>query len=121
MALRRPIVSVEGWRRQLPVGDKLPHTLIDGLPGGIRVDTTTTTNKTLAPFERCAVTVPGVTITLPASPSTGDEVVVSVGGFEDTEIAGNGEQIMGQTGPAVINRAWATAHLYFDGITWRLA
>lgn len=83
-------------------------------------ETTTAASKTLAPFERCTVTAAGLTITLPASPSDGDEVAISVGNFTDTLIARNGQQILGRSEDAIINVAYQTAHLYFKGF-WRLA
>lgn len=63
--------------------------------GALTLNTTTTsTSKTLINGEQCAVTTAAQTITLPATPSIGDNVTVFVGNFTDTIIAGNGSNIM---------------------------
>lgn len=57
---------------------------------------TTATSKTLVNREICTVLGAGLTVTLPASPSAGWEVGVGVGGtFTNTQVAGNGANIMG--------------------------
>ena len=84
-------------------------------------NTTTATSKTIVVNERVTVTAAAQTITLPASPVSGDEVTIVVGDFDDTQIAGNGKQILGKAGPAVVNLAFATAHLFYNGTDWRFA
>lgn len=86
-------------------------------------ESTTAVSKTLAVRERCSVTAAGQTITLPPSPTAGDEVCVSVGNFADTTVAGNGSQIRtpnGDDASAIINKAYATVGFYFDGTHWRV-
>jgi len=57
--------------------------------------TTTAVSKTLANRERCTVTANGQTITLPASPSAGWEVTITLAGaFISTVVARNGSNIM---------------------------
>lgn len=60
--------------------------------------TTTSSNKTLVNREHCTVYqgASAITLTLPASPSPGWEVGISLtGDFEDTVIGRNGSKIMG--------------------------
>ena len=67
-------------------------TTITTLRSGI---TTTAVSKTLVNREYCEVVGAGVTVTLPANPSTGWEVSVGVGTFTNTVVARNGSNIMG--------------------------
>lgn len=81
--------------------------------------TTTATSKTLVDRERVTVTAAGQTITLPASPTDGTEVWISVGDFDDTIIARNGYTIAGVADDRIINKANTTVGLYYHGGTWR--
>ena len=65
--------------------------------------TTTATSKTLVNGEQCVVTAATQTLTLPASPSTGDNVSIFVGAFTDTVIGRNGSNIMGLAEDLTIN------------------
>ena len=93
-----------------------------GLNSLYDVISTTATSKTLVNREYCTVTASGQTITLPASPSAGWEVVISVGDFTDTVIGRNSQNIMGVAENMTINVANATVNLVFIDTTrgWRI-
>lgn len=81
------------------------------------------TNKTLVNRELCIVTNPGCTITLPASPSTGWEVVVGVGSFTNTVIGRNASNIMALAEDMTIDRQYAVMNFVYSGDAsqgWRL-
>jgi hypothetical protein len=85
--------------------------------------TTTATSKTLAAGEFCTVTAATQTITLPATPSAGDNVTISVGDFTDTIIARNGVNIMGLAENLTIDVANAGITLAYSGDAtqgWRI-
>jgi hypothetical protein len=85
--------------------------------------TTTAISKTLVNRERCTVTAAGLTITLPASPSAGSEVAVTVvGAITNTIIARNGQNIMSIAEDFIIDRADVTVTLYYVDATrgWRV-
>ena len=85
--------------------------------------TTTSVSKTLINRERCAVIAAGLTITLPASPSAGSEVSVTIAGnFTNTIIARNGQNIMSLAEDFTIDRADVTVTLYYVDATrgWRI-
>lgn len=85
--------------------------------------TTTSISKTLVNREFCTVTSEGQTITLPASPSPGWEVVISVGDFYKTVINRNGQNIMGLSENMTINVRNVTVNLVFvDSVRgWRIS
>jgi hypothetical protein len=85
--------------------------------------TTTAVNKTLVNREFCTVTASGKTITLPASPSAGWEVVISVEDFIDTVVGRNGENIMGLAEDMTIDVRNSTSNLVFIDATrgWRFS
>ena len=85
--------------------------------------TTTAVNKTLVNRERCTVTASGLTLTLPATPSVGSEVTITVGGsFVDTVFDRNGSNIMSTAENMTINRANVSVTLYYVDATrgWRI-
>jgi hypothetical protein len=85
--------------------------------------TTTAIDKTLVDKERCSVTAAGLTITLPASPSAGAEVSITIAGaFTDTVIARNGSNIMSLAENMTIDTAEITVTLYYVDATrgWRI-
>ena len=82
--------------------------------------TTTSTSKTLGTGERCHVDTAGQTITLPATPLSGDIVGVVVGDFDDTVVARNGSTIMGAAEDFTIDSAYASVDFQYIGSTWRL-
>ena len=85
--------------------------------------TTTAVSKTLVNRERCTVTAAGLTITLPASPTAGSEVAVTVvAAITNTIIARNGLKIMSLDEDFTIDRADVTVTLYYVDATrgWRV-
>jgi len=85
--------------------------------------TTTAISKTLVNRERCTVTAAGLTITLPASPTAGSEVAVTIAGaITNTIIARNGLNIMSRAEDLTIDRADVTVTLYYVDATrgWRV-
>ena len=85
--------------------------------------TATAISKTLVNREHCTVTAAGQTITLPASPSAGWEVVVIIGGnFINTVVARNGQNIMGLAENITMDKAYAAMNFLFVDATrgWRI-
>jgi hypothetical protein len=84
--------------------------------------TVTATGKTLANRENCTVTASGQTITLPASPSPGWEVLIGVGNFTDTIVGRNGQNIMSLAENLTINSRNVSVNLIFIDATrgWRI-
>lgn len=85
--------------------------------------TTTSSNKTLVNREHCTALANNITITLPASPSAGWEVVVVVGGnFNNITIGRNGQNIMGIAENMIIDLAYASINFTFIDSTrgWRV-
>jgi hypothetical protein len=85
--------------------------------------TTTAVGKTLANRERCTVTASGQTITLPASPSAGNEVTVTIGGtFTNTVLARNGSNIMSLAEDMTLDKANVSVTFYYVDATrgWRV-
>lgn len=84
--------------------------------------TSTATSKTLVNREHCTVTASGQTITLPASPSAGWEVVITVGNFTNTVVGRNGSNIMDLAENMTLDRAYAAMNfLYVDATRgWRV-
>lgn len=101
------------------------YGITDGGSGtGFSVFSTTATSKTLVNGEHCTITAAGQTLTLPASPSAGNMVRVTIGGsFTDTIIAqGGGLPIMGLAQNLTINISNITVTLFYVDSTygWRL-
>ena len=94
-----------------------------GLQSLYDVVSTTATSKTLVNREYCTVTASAQTITLPASPTAGNEVVISVGNFTDTVIGRNSQNIMGLAENTTINVQNSTVNLVFVDATrgWRIS
>lgn len=85
--------------------------------------TVTATGKTLANRERCTITASGQTLTLPATPSAGNEVTITVAGtFTDTVIGRNGSNIMSLAENMTIDKADVSVTLYYVDATrgWRV-
>jgi len=92
-------------------------------PLGDYIITVTATGKTLANRERCTITASGQTLTLPASPSAGNEVTVTIAGtFLDTVVARNGSNIMSLAEDMTIDKADVSVTLYYVDATrgWRV-
>lgn len=85
--------------------------------------TTTAVSKTLVNREYCTVTAAGLTITLPAAPFAGSEVVISVGDFSNTVVGRNGQNIMGFAEDCTINVPNSTLDLIYIDSTrgWRIS
>lgn len=80
--------------------------------------TTTAVSKTIADNEFCTVTAAGQTITLPATPTAGDRVIVGVKNFTNTIVARNGVNIMSLAENITIDIANTTlALIYVDATT----
>jgi len=78
----------------------------------------TVTNRTVY-----CVTAAGQTITLPASPSAGNEVVIINGGaFTNTIVARNGQNIMGLAENLTLDKEYAAMTFIFTDATrgWRV-
>jgi len=78
-----------------------------------------TDNDSTSPNDHQWVSVltPGTTITLPANPTDGMEIRISVGNFTNTVVAGNGAKIMNDTADLTIDVAYKTVTLIYDGLT----
>lgn len=79
-------------------------------------------NTTLVNRDFCEVTGAGLTITLPASPTVGNEVQIGVGTFVDTVVDRNGSNIMSLGENLTIDSKYANvAFLYVGGtVGWRI-
>jgi hypothetical protein len=88
--------------------------------GDLITYTTTAVSKTLANMEHCTVTAATQTITLPASPSEGFECYISVGAFDYTVLARNGQTIMGVAEDMQIDKNLVTVTARFTIGTWRI-
>lgn len=85
--------------------------------------TTTAVSKTLANRERCTVTAAAQTITLPASPSAGNEVTITIDGtFTNTVVARNGSNIMSLAENMTVDKANVSVTFYYVDATrgWRI-
>jgi len=82
-------------------------------------------NTTLQNRDCCVVTGDGVTVTLPASPVAGNEVLIIVGGnFTNTVVGRNSQYIMGLAENMTLDTAYAAMNFVHSGITtvgWRVA
>jgi len=69
------------------------------------------------------VSAPTQTITLPVSPTIGQRVMVTVGNFEDTVIAGNGSNIMASATDFTMDAAYLSIQFIYIDITqgWIIA
>ena len=86
--------------------------------------TTTATNKTLVNREFCTVTADNLTLTLPANPASGWEVMISIAGlYNGTVVGRNGQNIMGLAENMTIDAAFSTINLVYIDSTrgWRLS
>ena len=80
-------------------------------------------STTLQNRDFCQVTVDLCTITLPASPVAGNEVVVGVQTFSNTVIGRNSQNIMGLAEDMTIDSPDSTVNLVFIDATkgWRIS
>jgi hypothetical protein len=92
---------------QGPTGPAFPYNV-----------TTTATNKTIANNEYVIVTTAGLTITLPASPTVGNQVAIGVLNFSNTVVARNGQRIESLLEDMTIDIVNSTYALVFTGATY---
>lgn len=76
--------------------------------------TSVSSNTTITANTWVTVLTSGLTITLPASPTYGMQVRISVGNFTDTIVARNGNRIMNDPSDLTIDVAHATVTLVYD-------
>ena len=81
--------------------------------------TVTATSKTLAVNEKTLVTAATQTITLPATPSEGDRVGITVENFADTVVGRNGSTIMEVAEDMTIDKEYASIDLVYLDSSWR--
>ena len=63
------------------------------------------------------VSAAGQTITLPASPSSGQRVLITVGNFTDTVVARNGSNIMSSGTDMTLDKAYLSIQFIFTDAT----
>ena len=82
----------------------------------------TATSKTVVNREFCEVTAAGQTITLPASPSAGQQVIVAIGNFKDTIVGRNGSNIMSLAEDMTLDVAYKEVSFTYVNTTigWRI-
>jgi hypothetical protein len=79
--------------------------------------TTTSTNKSLSNLEYCTVTADSLQLTLPAG-AIGNKVTVGVGGnFTNTQVLGNGSNIMGLADNFTIDSPYAVINFIYINST----
>ena len=116
-------VAASTYQTQAGMSSYLTSSTASSTYLGQYTTTTTATSKTLSNRERCSVTAAGLTITLPASPSAGWEVSITVAGaFTDTVVARNGSNLMSLAENMTLDKADVTATLYYVDATrgWRI-
>lgn len=79
-------------------------------------------DTTLVNRDFCEVTGAGLTITLPATPSVGNEVKIGVGTFVNTVVARNGSSIMSLAENITLDTRYVDVAFLFVGGTvgWRI-
>jgi hypothetical protein len=116
------IVCTAAGRALLDDTDAAAQRTTLGIPSDYTI-TTTAVNKNLANRERCTVTASGVAVNLPATPSAGWEVSVSVAGtFTNTVVLRNSSLIMSLAEDLTINSPNVTLTFIFIDATrgWRI-
>lgn len=74
-------------------------------------------STTLQNRDFCSVTTQGTTITLPVTPSSGNQVTIKVGNFINTVVGRNGNNIMSLAENMTINTAYSTVDLIYVNST----
>lgn len=79
-------------------------------------------NTTLVNRDFCEVTGVGLTVTLPATPTVGNEVKIGVGTFVDTVVGRNGSSIMSIAEDITLDSQYVDVGFLFVGGTvgWRI-
>tara|TARA_R110000868_G_scaffold298903_1_gene559059 strand:- start:425 stop:766 length:342 start_codon:yes stop_codon:yes gene_type:complete len=70
-------------------------------------------STTLQNLDYCSVTIAGLTITLPPTPTSGNQVTVKVGNFSNTVVGRNSSNIMGLSENMTINVVNSAVDLIF--------
>jgi hypothetical protein len=103
---------------------KIKASGITSEPVAVGVSTVSTASSVTAiKNTHIYVSAAGQTITLPASPSVGDRVLVTVGNFTDTVIARNGSNIMSASADMTLDSAYLSIQFIFVDTTrgWVIA
>lgn len=80
-----------------------------------------TANRTLTAYDKCYVAANNITLTLPSPASNGDLIEIIVGNFTNTQVAGAGSDIQGESSNLVINIPNIGIFLrFFTGHGWRI-
>jgi hypothetical protein len=98
-------------------------TTVGNLDGVIYSGVSTTSiNKDVINREFCEVVAAATSITLPASPTVGNEVYVAVGNFTDTMVIRNSEKIMSLAEDIILDVAYKNVRfVYVDSnVGWRI-
>ncbi len=106
------------------LGDGSTISFIEKVQNSLYKITTTSTNKTLEKFEHCTVSVDNLTLTLPASPSSGDSVIIGIGGnYFRTLVSRNGSNIMGISENITIDIPHLTLNFIYinNNLGWRIS
>jgi len=95
---------------------KIKASGITSEPVAVGVSTVSTASSVTAiKNTHVYVSVAGQTITLPASPSVGDRLLVTVGNFADTVVGRNGSNIMSSATDFTMDSAYLSIQfLYVD-------
>ena len=84
---------------------------------------TTNANTSIRPGDFCVVTQDNITLTLPASPVSGNIITINMAGtYTNVTVARNGKQIMGLSENLIINIPNTTVTLLYvnDTVQWRI-
>ena len=83
---------------------------------------TTATSTTVVNREFLEVVSAGTSITLPASPTIGNQVNIAVGNFTDTVVLRNGSKIMGSADDLTLNTAYVNVQFVYvsTNVGWRI-
>lgn len=115
-------IGIEGTTLNL-IGENIKSNSAVTVPSLVRTNVSTfTVSATAVEGEIIYVSTSGLTVTLPANPTTGSEIHISVGNFTDTVIARNGKNIMGLAEDLTIDTANIGIKLIYLGSTpgWRI-
>lgn len=113
MAIQISGISVINNQRELGIGLTSAYDKV----------TTVGVSTTLQNRDHCTVTAAGQTITLPANPAIGNEVVIIIDGtFTNTVVARNGQNIMGLAENMTLDIAYAAMNFLYINATegWRV-
>lgn len=97
-------------------------SLLSNINAGYKRILSVGVSTTLQSGDFCYVNTQGLTITLPATPSVGNQVTINVGNFQNTILGRNGSNIQALSENMTINIANATVDLIYLDATqgWRI-